>query len=165
MTNCPCGSDMPYAECCEPIIKGEKAAETPETVMRARYTAYAKNETEYLLTSLHPDKRADHNPEETRRWAENAEWHGLEIVQTEDGGPDDEEGDVEFRATFTYKGERQTHHELAHFKKVDGTWYYFEGEPVKPETYVRETPKVGRNDPCPCGSGKKYKKCCGAATT
>ena len=28
---------------------------------------------------------------------------------------------------------------------------------------VRDTPKVGRNDPCPCGSGKKYKKCCGAA--
>ena len=27
---------------------------------------------------------------------------------------------------------------------------------------VRDTPKVGRNDPCPCGSGKKYKKCCGA---
>ena len=31
---------------------------------------------------------------------------------------------------------------------------------MKP-TYRRETPKVGRNDPCPCGSGKKYKKCCG----
>jgi hypothetical protein len=29
-----------------------------------------------------------------------------------------------------------------------------------PETYVRATPKIGRNDPCPCGSGKKYKKCC-----
>lgn len=28
---------------------------------------------------------------------------------------------------------------------------------------VREAPKVGRNDPCPCGSGKKYKRCCGAA--
>jgi len=28
--------------------------------------------------------------------------------------------------------------------------------------YVRETPKIGRNDPCPCGSGKKYKRCCGA---
>ncbi len=36
------------------------------------------------------------------------------------------------------------------------------GEPLpKPETYKREAPKVGRNDPCPCGSGKKYKKCCG----
>ncbi len=30
------------------------------------------------------------------------------------------------------------------------------------ETVHRDTPKVGRNDPCPCGSGKKYKKCCGA---
>nr|WP_281648576.1 DUF1186 domain-containing protein [Parendozoicomonas sp. Alg238-R29] len=28
-------------------------------------------------------------------------------------------------------------------------------------TFVREEPKVGRNDPCPCGSGKKHKKCCG----
>jgi len=31
------------------------------------------------------------------------------------------------------------------------------------KTVVREGEKVGRNDPCPCGSGKKYKKCCGAA--
>ncbi|WP_368490558.1 tetratricopeptide repeat protein [Clostridium sp. BJN0013] len=29
------------------------------------------------------------------------------------------------------------------------------------DTYIREEPKIGRNDPCPCGSGKKYKKCCG----
>lgn len=33
--------------------------------------------------------------------------------------------------------------------------------PQKVETVRREEPKVGRNDPCPCGSGKKYKKCCG----
>ena len=31
----------------------------------------------------------------------------------------------------------------------------------KQQTVRRETPKVGRNDPCPCGSGKKYKHCCG----
>ena len=30
------------------------------------------------------------------------------------------------------------------------------------QAVVRQGPKVGRNDPCPCGSGKKYKKCCGA---
>ena len=30
----------------------------------------------------------------------------------------------------------------------------------KPETFRREQPKIGRNDPCPCGSGKKYKNCC-----
>jgi len=33
--------------------------------------------------------------------------------------------------------------------------------PGKIETFRREAPKVGRNDPCPCGSGKKFKKCCG----
>ena len=38
------------------------------------------------------------------------------------------------------------------------------GEPVAaPEASKRDAPKVGRNDPCVCGSGKKYKKCCGAA--
>lgn len=37
------------------------------------------------------------------------------------------------------------------------------GQPMpKVETVVHEGPKIGRNDPCPCGSGKKYKKCCGA---
>jgi uncharacterized protein YecA (UPF0149 family) len=33
--------------------------------------------------------------------------------------------------------------------------------PQKIETIVRDMPRVGRNDPCPCGSGKKFKKCCG----
>ena len=37
---------------------------------------------------------------------------------------------------------------------------YFPPNSYVPETYVRPEPKVGRNDPCPCGSGKKYKKCC-----
>ena len=39
-----------------------------------------------------------------------------------------------------------------------------EGSPEQPkvETVVHEGPRIGRNDPCPCGSGKKYKKCCGA---
>lgn len=40
----------------------------------------------------------------------------------------------------------------------DGDYGY--DEMFLPETYVRAEPKVGRNDPCPCGSGKKYKKCC-----
>ncbi len=35
------------------------------------------------------------------------------------------------------------------------------GRPSRPDTIVRSDKKVGRNDPCPCGSGRKYKKCCG----
>jgi preprotein translocase subunit SecA len=38
-----------------------------------------------------------------------------------------------------------------------------EAAAAQPEVVKREAPKVGRNDPCVCGSGKKYKKCCGAA--
>ncbi len=38
------------------------------------------------------------------------------------------------------------------------------GRPARPSTVRRDQPKVGRNDPCPCGSGKKYKKCCGVGS-
>ncbi len=161
MKKCPCGSGLKYSECCEPILKGERPAETAEQMMRARYSAYATGETDYLLTSLHPDQRESHDAEGTHQWAHNADWQGLEIVDTQNGGVEDDEGQVEFKATFDYQGQKETHHELAHFKKEDAVWYYTEGEPVKPTTYVRGSPKVGRNEPCPCGSGKKYKKCCG----
>jgi preprotein translocase subunit SecA len=46
-------------------------------------------------------------------------------------------------------------------KESSGNLSYSGSEPPKPSTVKRETPKVGRNDDCPCGSGKKYKKCCG----
>ena len=38
----------------------------------------------------------------------------------------------------------------------------FDDDDYYPETFVRAAPKIGRNEPCPCGSGKKYKRCCGA---
>jgi len=162
MDKCPCGSDLKYSECCEPILKGEQAAETAQQMMRARYSAYATGETDYLLTSLHPDQRESHDSESVLEWAKNADWQGLEIVETQNGEADDSEGDVEFIAHFTHNDNKEAHHELAHFKKEDGVWYYENGEDVKPKQYIRSTPKVGRNEPCPCGSGKKYKKCCGA---
>ena len=53
------------------------------------------------------------------------------------------------------------HHEIAEFRREDGKWVFFDGELVPQAPYVRKEAKIGRNDPCPCGSGKKYKKCCG----
>jgi SEC-C motif-containing protein len=46
------------------------------------------------------------------------------------------------------------------FKQINGDWKYVAGN-VIPTTVTRVGDKIGRNDPCPCGSGKKYKKCCG----
>jgi SEC-C motif-containing protein len=161
MNICPCGSTLAYEACCQAIIKGEKAAETAEQLMRSRYSAYVKAEIDYLLTSLHPDHRADFNEKTTRAWAEGAEWHGLEITGTAGGGPDDAEGSVEFTVSYSEQGAKKDYRERATFSKKDGTWYLVGGEPLAGKPVVREAPKTGRNDPCPCGSGKKYKKCCG----
>ena len=49
----------------------------------------------------------------------------------------------------------------AHVHGPDCQHDHAHGAPL--ETYRRDTPKLGRNDPCPCGSGKKFKKCHGAA--
>ena len=49
---------------------------------------------------------------------------------------------------------------LASINSVDGGQSTLENPDVD-RTVRREEPKVGRNDPCPCGSGKKYKNCCG----
>jgi SEC-C motif-containing protein len=161
MDICPCGSNLAYDECCGPVIAGERSAATAEQVMRARYSAYVKKEIGYLFSSLHPDHRSDFDEKSTSKWAENSEWHKLAILETFGGGPDDCEGRVEFIASFTERGITRDHHELASFSKQEGVWYFVSGGAVPPKQVVRSAPKVGRNDPCPCGSGKKFKKCCG----
>ena len=160
--DCPCGSGETYAACCSPVITGDRPAATAEELMRARYSAYTQVEMDFLLESLHPDRRDENEQDGSRDWAENSEWHGLEIKATEAGGADDETGMVEFVASYTYDEKRKDYHEEARFDKVDGNWYFTEGRRAVDKPIVRDEPKIGRNDPCPCGSGKKYKRCCGA---
>ena len=159
---CPCGSGKKYSECCEPIIKGTSKAPTAEALMRARYTSYVKQEIDFIINSCEEgEKIAAIDRKATEDWAKNSTWHGLKILRTEKGTENDDEGIVEFEATYTDKGHlRDVHHEIGYFKKVNGEWLYSVGN-VKPMTVIREGSKIGRNDPCPCGSGKKYKKCYG----
>jgi SEC-C motif-containing protein len=164
MNKCPCGSKLLYSQCCEPIIKGEKPAQTAEQLMRSRYSAYAKKELDYIFQSTHPNQRGEYDEAGTRRWSEKSQWDGLEIVNSKMGGEKDTKGTVEFIAHFRYKGNKQYHHESADFLKENGTWYFCEGHTVPQKPVVRTEPKVGRNDPCPCGSGLKYKKCCAKAS-
>ncbi|HWI41171.1 MAG TPA: YchJ family metal-binding protein, partial [Verrucomicrobiae bacterium] len=70
MESCPCGSAAPYAECCEPVIRGTAPAETAERLMRARYTAHVKVETGFIHDSLHPAHRGGYDADATREWAE-----------------------------------------------------------------------------------------------
>ena len=154
---CPCGSGKKYGECCEPIIKNTSKALTAESLMRARYTAYVVHEIDFIINSCEEGEGiADIDKKATEDWSRNSTWNGLKILRTEKG----QEGVVEFTADYTLKQMHDVHHEVAAFKKINGEWKYVAGNIIT-TTVKREGEKIGRNDPCPCGSGKKYKKCCG----
>lgn len=159
MNICPCGSEKNYSECCEQIISGVQSARTAEQLMRARYSAYVLAEMNFIFESTHPDHREGYDHAGTKEWAETAEWHGLEIIDTNKGGEGDSVGEVEFIARFTEKGNKREHHEAGQFKRKDGNWYFTDGNMVRTKPLVVN--KIGRNDPCTCGSGLKFKKCCG----
>ena len=149
---CPCGSGVTYSLCCQPYHKGTDTAPTPVALMRSRYTAYVMNDVAYLLASWHPDCRAEQWRESLAESAAQTRWLGLRIIEEAAGrGPD--EGFVEFAARFSEGDDPRVHllHERSRFLRVNERWYYRDG------THLQS----GRNDACPCGSGKKYKKCCG----
>ena len=162
MPPCHCGSGEPFEKCCGPVINGAQPAATAEALMRSRYSAYVEHAIDYLGETLHPKHRSDWDREATRRWSAGAVWHGLDILDTEAGQPGDTEGIVEFVARFDEDGVHRRHHERSRFRYEHGRWFYVDGDVPKPITQRHEGPKPGRNDPCPCGSGRKYKKCCGA---
>ncbi|CAM2068707.1 YchJ family protein [Sulfidibacter corallicola] len=160
MDLCPCGSQKTFATCCGPQLAGNETAKTAEALMRARYTGYTRADAEFIVATTHPDKRAEVDPESVREWGELAEWLSLQIQKVEAGTETDTEGFVTFVARFRENGEEHEHHERSLFRKEGDTWYFVEGH--KPAV-VRKVVKTRRNDPCPCGSGQKYKKCCGKA--
>jgi SEC-C motif-containing protein len=153
--HCPCGNPTSYDQCCGLFIDGKKIPETAEKLMRSRYSAYSLQNNQYLLETWQPRTRPKSNPSDD----DNTAWTGLEILRTEKGLKNDTTGIVEFIATCDVKGTISHIHETSQFVHDANRWYYVDGKGQKPVR--RETPKVGRNDPCPCGSNKKYKKCCG----
>jgi len=160
MKNCYCGKPAEFEKCCAPYIKGTLKPSTAEELMRARYSAYVTGDIGFIESTHNPEKRDGLDIEATRQWASESEWLGLEILKTKQGGPDDAVGTVEFKASYSQNEVSNVHHELSTFIKTEEKWYFDHGE-IIPATVVREGEKIGRNDPCPCGSGKKYKKCCG----
>ncbi len=160
MPTCPCCSDTDYDECCGPYLNGSRKAPTAEALMRARYTAFTRADIDYIRRTRHERSRDDFDEAAILKWARDSEWLALEILKITNGAQDDETGEVEFSARYIQDGEEQDHRERAIFQKEEDEWFFLDGDALTPETYVREQPKVGRNEPCPCGSGKKYKKCC-----
>jgi len=164
MNACPCGSGKDYDACCGPVIAGAPAA-TAEALMRSRYTAYARGQVDHILATYTPQAGRNVDRASTEKWSKESTWLGLTVVGTEGGGPDDKQGTVQFIARYRQgaDGAELTHAERATFvrRPGDGRWLYSEGKVLGIPTVHREE-HPGRNDPCSCGSGKKYKKCHGA---
>lgn len=163
---CPCrvtdAEKRDYADCCKPYLEEGKAPPTAEALMRSRYTAFARGDIDYLEATLAPGTREDFDRKAITHWARQSQWLGLDVISTENGLESDDEGHVEFIAHFSLEGESYAHRERSLFRKTDGRWYFQEEANRKSQPIVKGA-QPGRNDPCPCGSGKKYKKCCGAA--
>ena len=160
MSTCPCCSGLKAENCCAPYHTGQTAP-TALALMRSRYAAFVLGNGQYLSDTLSTEQRADFDIQEFIESAKGTKWLGLEIRKVRDGAESDDTGTVEFVARYQTGGETMVHHELAQFAREDGKWVFADCE-MNPKEPPRTVQKVGRNDPCPCGSGKKFKKCCGA---
>ncbi|MCB2388602.1 YchJ family protein [Thalassolituus alkanivorans] len=145
---CPCGSGRLYGDCCQPLHQGQPAA-TAEALMRSRYTAFVFGLQEYLLESWDSRTRPAELPLDN-----DTRWFGLTVHDSQQDG---DRATVSFSARFCEGKDWFSLSEVSAFALADdGHWRYVDG---KADFQPLQT---GRNDLCPCGSEKKYKKCCGA---
>lgn len=147
LQQCPCGSGLTFGQCCEKFINSNEYPDTPEQLMRSRYSAYVMQNTNYLLNSWHVTTR----PESIDINNSTTQWKKLTIISAA-------ENTVQFVAFF----ERSINQskklfclaEKSHFIK-ERNWFYHSGEALR----IFE---ISKNMPCPCGSENKFKHCCGS---
>lgn len=128
--------------------------------MRARYSAFVTGAIDFIVASTHSRTRNEIDLSFIRDWSQNSVWRGLQIFETK--VINENKAFVSFEAQFTQNGQEQRHREKSLFEREDGQWRFVTGDELKNPTVRYDTPPPGRNEPCPCGSGKKYKKCHGA---
>jgi SEC-C motif-containing protein len=145
---CICGSNKNFEECCEAVILGKRDAVSPEELMRSRYTAYVLGNGAYLVKSSIKQNRHEEDIDLIEEFSKNVKWLKLEVLHV---SQQELKGEVEFKAYYLENSDIVLLHERSEFEKHDGVWEYASGKFINS--------KIERNDPCPCGSGIKYKKC------
>lgn len=174
---CPCqvnpvseaiGAPLLYQDCCQPYHDGLLNNEadkidgvkpnSAERLMRSRYSAFVLIKPEYIVKTTLPAQQNLLEIKAIESWAKETNWAGLEIV-THMPKLGKRHAQVEFKAYFKTPEGLQAHHELSAFVKVidkannDARWYFLD-----PTVSMSVTQK----QPCICGSGEKFKRCCGA---
>ena len=152
---CPCGSSKLFDACCEPVLTRQRPAATAEELMRSRFTAHVANDNRYLHETYAPTAKLPY-VEETGETP--VRWTKL-VVHSHELGKQPDTAFVEFSAYYTEEGQQGVLEEKSEFHRIDGQWIFT--RPVRQgPAPAKAAIKVGRNAPCPCGSGKKYKQCC-----
>ena len=171
---CPCqinpvsdaiGAPLLYQDCCQPYHDGllnKEAdgikAETAKRLMRTRYSAFVLVKPNYIVKTTIPAQQNLLDIKAIENWAKETDWAGLEIV-THTPKLGKRHAQVEFKAYFKTNENLQAHHELSAFVKVtdknsnNARWYFLD-----PTVSM----SVSQKQPCICGSGEKFKRCCGA---
>lgn len=150
---CPCGRKLTerllsYQECCLPYHQGQLASD-PESLMRSRYSAFVLKQHQYLIDTHHPDHLNGLSVQILDE-DNHTKWLGLSVAKSR---VEQDCGLVEFQAWYQTEEGIDAIHERSSFVKQSGRWWYTQGQQFAP-IYP------GRNDPCICNSGKKFKQCC-----
>lgn len=150
---CHCGNSMSFAQCCQPLIDGQKYAETAEQLMRSRYSAYATANIEYIQHTMRGNALAGFELEKTKIWAQHVKWLKLSVLKVEYF--DKTHACVSFEADYLEESLWCQMQETSLFEHIQGQWYYVDNRHIDTKTRT-----VGSNQNCPCNSGKKFKRCC-----
>jgi SEC-C motif domain protein len=147
---CYCGSSKTFEACCQPFIAGLKPVESCEQLMRSRYSAYCSHNINYIYNSYHSSSKTENSQSALAAFAKQCHFIELCIMSSERA---ENEGFVSFTVKYLQ------HNTLCQFTErsrfiLEDTWYYVDGV-LSDNTPV----KIGRNELCPCGSGKKFKQC------
>ena len=151
---CPCGSSKSYATCCEPYLSGKLKPATASDLMRSRYTAYAMAAIDYLYRTSGAKIQKEFNAEESRKWAESAEWSGIEMLNVVGGGETDETGTVEFVARYSVNGTPFDHHEISSLPKRTGSGSSSTGRSSGPRRSAARRRRSDVTIPVPVEAGR-----------
>lgn len=156
MSRCPCGSERNYSHCCGPFIEQQLLPETPEQLMRSRYTAYNLANSTYIKSTMSGRALSNFNEAEAQKWAKSLCWLGLNVIDS--SIEQSELGFVEFKVRFIDRNHLCVMHERSEFHKREQQWLYVDGIDKTVDDTKRKQ-KIARNSSCPCGSARKFKNC------
>lgn len=156
MMTCPCQSGKRYQDCCQPLHEWQRSAETAKQLMRSRYSAFVLQDIYYIVKTTLPAQQQFLDIEAIGDWAKQTDWVDLQIIHQQNLGK--RHAQVEFKAFFNTTSGRECHHELSTFvdtkndKLKSANWFFL--DPTLNLT-------LSQKQPCICGSGEKFKRCCG----